>query len=190
MMCPDRELLSAFFDGEVEDPWRTDIKKHLESCLKCRQILSSYQRLRRILEEDPVPDCQGAQLRTLEKVIAGSGVIPGKTVPFWKKRLQVPLPLAAAAAVVLIFLGAFFSLKPGRTSTQLVEAGTKPTPLAELSIEIPVADLQDDNIETIIKLFEDRDYNNEVIIRLPEDSLFPVSGKPQFIRANDLNGRK
>jgi hypothetical protein len=34
-MCPDRELLSAWVDGEVSSPWRESLERHLEACPSC-----------------------------------------------------------------------------------------------------------------------------------------------------------
>ncbi|MBU1079772.1 MAG: zf-HC2 domain-containing protein, partial [Spirochaetes bacterium] len=34
-MCPDRELLSAWADGEVPSPWRETIDRHVAACESC-----------------------------------------------------------------------------------------------------------------------------------------------------------
>jgi anti-sigma factor RsiW len=50
-MCPDRELLSAYFDGEVPSPWRERIARHLESCAACTRTLERYSGLAATLQD-------------------------------------------------------------------------------------------------------------------------------------------
>jgi negative regulator of sigma E activity len=181
-MCPEHELLSAFLDGEVDEPWKSEIDKHLAGCPHCRQRISAYQNLSRLLKIDPQPDYRLSMKRLKKLIQSGPGIINIKKTPFWKKRLQIPVPVAAAAASLFIILGTLFSVNlaiPGGL------AGNNPE---ETVAEIDT--LPADDLETIMKLIENKNTNNEVIIKLPDNSRFFVSGEPQFIRAKDLNRSK
>lgn len=192
-MCPDKELLSAFFDGEVENPWQSELEVHLKECEHCREIIASFRSLHLVLQEDRQPDCKPAQLRTLERIQHGSQIIQLEKSSFWKKRLQVPLPMVAAAACLLILFTSTFTFFLGKSSAtsnrQIAVADSTPRISESIDTEPPLLiGLHDDDLETIIRLIEDRNYSNEVIIRLPEDSSFSMAGEPKFIRAKDLNG--
>ncbi len=60
-----RELLSAFFDGELSKPSAEDVAQHLEDCAECRQEIDHYRQLSQLaaqLETITGPD-QFAQLQ-------------------------------------------------------------------------------------------------------------------------------
>ena len=37
-MCIDLQMLSAYMDGELKEPYRTQVKEHLDHCVACRTI--------------------------------------------------------------------------------------------------------------------------------------------------------
>lgn len=45
-MCPDKELFSAYVDGEVPEPWCSRLAEHIASCEKCRNVVSTYSALK------------------------------------------------------------------------------------------------------------------------------------------------
>jgi len=181
-MCPDNELLSAFVDGEIENPWKEKLESHLRNCAVCRERVAAFQKLSILLQEDPEPDSIPSMYRVKEKLEALPRAGRKVKAPFWKRRILIPVPIIAIAASVLIFLSTVISV----TIANIKPAGnTKGT--AEVA-EKPVA--TDDELATIIKLMENKDFNNEIVIQLPEGSPFTMSGEPQFIRAKDLNRSK
>jgi len=180
-MCPDYEILSAYMDGEIENPWKEKIKTHLQECSACREKLSAFQNLHTMLQEDTEPDYNPSMYRVKERLESSPWALKKKTLPFWKKRLLIPVPIAAIAATVLICLGTVISvtvanLNPAKTNGTAVVVEKKTT--------------QEDELATIIKLMENTDFNNEVTIQLPTVSRFSISGEPQFIRAKDINRSK
>ena len=46
--CPDLELQSAFFDGEVASPWNEKIKSHIESCESCKKNIKSFETMHNV----------------------------------------------------------------------------------------------------------------------------------------------
>jgi len=101
-MCPDRELLSAYFDGEVPSPWRERIAEHLASCADCAAVVAGYEELARELKADAAAGEAQALARgraRLEGLLAAPALpSAASSVPSpWKRSVRLPLPAAAAA---------------------------------------------------------------------------------------------
>ena len=107
-MCPDRDLISAFVDGEVPSPWRERIEEHLASCGDCASLASGYAALGERLRADPLADEAAALARgrarldaLLDRLSAGgdpeTSAIDGKVFVVSRKawRRSVSLPLAS-----------------------------------------------------------------------------------------------
>lgn len=50
--CPDLELQSAFFDGEIGSPWYDEIKSHVESCSDCKKTMDNLQTMHDVFAAD------------------------------------------------------------------------------------------------------------------------------------------
>ena len=44
-MCVDDELLSAYLDGELQEPWRTQVEQHLHYCSACKNRFEQLKAL-------------------------------------------------------------------------------------------------------------------------------------------------
>jgi len=95
-MCPDRSILSAWFDGEVDQKWSKDISSHLDSCDNCRNYIQSLEEQKALLHSMPLPDFEES-LERVKSRIRGKRTVQG-SIRFWERR--IPLPVAAAAAVI------------------------------------------------------------------------------------------
>ncbi|MBN2653147.1 MAG: hypothetical protein JXR63_12270 [Spirochaetales bacterium] len=51
-MCPSKQILSAFFDNEVEQKFYVQIKAHVESCSECSDYLNSLKELSARIKQD------------------------------------------------------------------------------------------------------------------------------------------
>ena len=96
--CPGGEALSAFLDRETEGPWHEAIARHLRGCQRCREQLGRLERLRELLAKDPAPEPRSS-LATLRQRLAQAGRGLAWRLPFWRRRIVLPLPAAAAAAL-------------------------------------------------------------------------------------------
>ncbi len=179
-MCPDLETLSAYLDGEVEEPWNLKIGQHLGECSACRQKLAELQQLGRLLREDPQPDYRDAlarlhsrlYMRELKKVYR---------VPVWKKKVVVPLPVAAAAAAVVLLLGVSTFFLSFRHDYRYMSIRTQPSGTTEVKITAPIQDL-----EHLLKSLDRDASKQEFIIRLPNEPKFSVMGEPEIVREADF----
>lgn len=176
-MCPDKEILSIYYDGELEEPWKANVVEHLEECAHCREIMETFSYLTGFLHE-PF-DVTESMEAVRAKIEHPDNVIPMKKTPFWKRRVQIPLPIAGIAAALLITVGNFFAFNfSGAVPVTVAEAKPIETPQLVVS--------QEDELATLIKLMENEDFNNEVVIQLPEEGRFSVSGEPHVVRVKNV----
>jgi anti-sigma factor RsiW len=177
-MCPDKELLSAYCDGEVPSPWKEKIDSHIKECPACRAVVARYHALGTVLEEAETPwiDMEAA----FSRVRGAVGMAPAVKPSPWKRR--VSLPLAAAAAVALVLFAGGISLSffaHGSLETRPV-AGKR-------SRRVENAENMKD-MNQLLEILEKQESGMEVTIRLPDSRNFRSYGKPVFLRAGDLPG--
>ncbi|CAN5561102.1 hypothetical protein BH24CHL1_BH24CHL1_05890 [soil metagenome] len=106
------QLLSAYLDGEVTAAERTELLQHLSTCASCRKTMEQYRSI-------------GTQLRALPPVHTPDDLtdaIYAQTVDAPPRRLSLlssrsGYPLAAVAAVLLVFVVAVFLLMDGYQRT-------------------------------------------------------------------------
>jgi len=170
-MCPDRQILSVYFDGELDSPWKEKFEKHLEACPSCREHLAAYQVTRQKLVEVPFNREQAALDRILEKT--GYAVKPRRR--FWTGSVTLPIPVASAAGLIMILtLAALIILR---------QPPAKPNehPLAGLEMQemIPVSDMA-----SFFQNLGNANSTDMVIIRLP-NTTFRNAGEPRMLRAAD-----
>ena len=51
-MCPDKQLLSVYHDGELPSPWKEKMAAHLQGCAACQAVVASYARLSAVLRTE------------------------------------------------------------------------------------------------------------------------------------------
>ncbi len=51
-MCPDKSILSAYFDGEVDSYWSKEIENHLTECKKCSSYIIELKKQKSIVHLD------------------------------------------------------------------------------------------------------------------------------------------
>jgi anti-sigma factor RsiW len=96
-MCPDKELLSAWYDGEVEDPWKREIEAHVGQCGQCRSVIEEFSGIASFLERDRVVLTRFKKKEMYRRVMHQHR--RNRIIPIWQK--SVPLPVAAAAVLIL-----------------------------------------------------------------------------------------
>ena len=110
-MCIDSQMLSAYLDGELLEPYRTQVMEHLEHCSACQKHLDDMKKLsERIKSADYSDDVLLRSKDRIFDLLDKKYFENGKKVSFIRRRLEVSLPglITAAAAVVFIFIGGFF----------------------------------------------------------------------------------
>jgi hypothetical protein len=184
MTCPNPDLLSAFFDGEVEPPWSERINAHVGECSRCQQTLTRFRSLRRLLHEDREPPVDVVLARTRDRLESSLRASGWRRLRFWQTRVSVPLP--AVAAMFLVFLGMaalLVFIKP-RSSFPFMSIKHQPSGITEVQVAAPIEDLQQ-----LLKSLDQESINQQIVIDLPADTEFLQFGEPRMLRAEDYGRR-
>lgn len=110
-MCIDEQLLSAYLDGELGEPYKTQVSEHLSYCPACRTRLEKMKGLSATLQETDLSSSafderKGETFELLEKKYFDG---KQKNTSFFRRKIELGLPslVTAAAAVVIVFIGGF-----------------------------------------------------------------------------------
>ena len=176
-MCPDRDIISAYLDGEIEAPWDSAIAEHLASCPACTLLHARLAETRRILKEEQLPDWH-APMEHVRKALRAYTPPPHRGVPVWERRVSISLPVATLAAALVLFLGAMLLVTQLRPRVGLVRITKAPAGGTEIQIAAPISEL-----ETLLKSVGADDTAREDVILLPKNMrLLPV-GAPRMGKA-------
>ncbi|MGO9411642.1 MAG: anti-sigma factor family protein [Spirochaetia bacterium] len=179
-MCPDRQIISAYLDGEIEAPWDTAITEHLASCETCRSLHARLAETRRVLREEPLSDWQ-APLERVRRALRTQTPPPRRETPVWGRKVSVPLPVAALAAALVLIFGAALAVTQLRPHVGLVRITKAPAGGTEIQISAPISEL-----ETLLKSVGAEDTSREDVILLPKNvRLLPV-GEPRMGKATEF----
>jgi hypothetical protein len=204
-MCPDRQILSVYLDGELPSPWKEKMESHLASCPRCRETVETWKRISGEMRagEEPCP-----QERVWERIrgrvkdaegpkrfFAGEESFPapspaglsGRSLgALWRRRVVLPFPAAAAAAAaVLVFvIGSIFFRPPAQSPIPDLAVGFLETAGIDMELDTirPVND-----VSGVLQYLESMDSDDIVIIRLPESRNFRSAGEPKMLRAADYS---
>jgi anti-sigma factor RsiW len=182
-MCPEREILSAYLDGEVEQPWSREIEKHLAGCEACGARLARMEETRRLLQQDDVGNWRAPMERVRRHLVA-RGMQERPAMPFWKRRLSIPTPVVGIAALLMLCLGmslAYALLKNEMGTVRITKA---PAGGTEIQIAAPVEDL-----ESLLKSMDTQDSAPDVI-KLPKKFRLVPVGEPKMGKADEFLGKK
>jgi anti-sigma factor RsiW len=184
-MCPDRQLLSVYLDGELPSPWREKLESHLASCLACSRRLDVYRAVGGRTDgsaaggaETPSAERMEAAKARVWRNVAGLDTAARRPAKGWRRTLVLPLPAAIAAVLVVATAAAF-------VGGPVVAGVSKDREVARIASDvqgaIPVSDMAG-----VLSYLEAQDAStNIVIIQLPESQSFTPSGEPAFVRAAD-----
>ena len=185
MNCPNSELLSAFFDGEVESPWSERIREHLEACHGCKQTVARLQALRQTLLADEEPSVEGPLERTRQRLQSRrSAGWRHHRRPLWRTRISVPVPAVAAMFVVLLGMGGLLIFLGTRPNFPFMSIKRQPSGITEVQVAAPIEDL-----EQLLRSLESEPGHEQILITLPEDTEFLQLGEPRMLRADEYSRR-
>ncbi|MFP3089111.1 zf-HC2 domain-containing protein [Treponema sp. TIM-1] len=185
-MCPNRQILSVYYDKELPSPWREKMEAHLALCPECRKRLEQY---RSFFFPSAGGEASAVNSRTEEaktRVWQNLAVPEEKPVEvkfrqnLWRRSIVIPLPLAAAMAALLAV--AFTLVLLNRPTPMMVPQEITAANGIGLDLQgiTPVSD-----IRGVLQYLSDED--DIVILRLPESKSFMSYGEPLYIRAEDYS---
>jgi len=205
-MCPDQQLLSIYLDGELPSPWKEKMESHLKVCSVCMEKLETFKHLHDLFKKDntenrkyverivdepeeartySTEEMQAAKERVWGKLESKKNFTPARN-RLWRRRVSIPLPAAAAAAVILA-IAAMLWIRGGQASHNAI-AGSQ----SEDRVDFILA--SEDEIPGIMPVASDlngvlqylgADGSDIIILKLPESRNFSRAGEPSIIRAAD-----
>ena len=183
-MCPDREILSAYLDGEIGPPWDAAIGAHVAACPTCRTVMDRLEKTRRILQAEPAGDWKEPMERVRRAILTRIPPVP-RPIPAWRRQVSLPLPLAVLAAVLLVALGVSSALSFARTSLGFIKVTKAPAGGTEYQFAVPV-----DKVEALLKSVGGGDTSLEAVLTLPKNvKLVPV-GVPRMGKETEFSRKK
>jgi anti-sigma factor RsiW len=207
-MCPDRDLVSAYVDGEVPSPWRERIEEHLGSCQSCAALVSGYLELGSRLRAEGIGD-ESALLERgrarLESLLEGlpaqaEAAALGRHMirKAWERRISLPLPIAAAAALLALLLGGtatIVALKPNKDAAiQAIASGEIAQPPSQVKVQsASLTKAQPASMDELLRYLDANDAQVTLTIKLPSGTTFGRAGDPVIMRSGQtvrpqLNG--
>jgi anti-sigma factor RsiW len=199
-MCPDRQVLSLYLDGELPSPWKEKMESHLAQCPQCREWLESCRLISTSLagagtvpehvelarvESAHIKDAQERVWRNLEareRLGSRSGTVR-RSASVWRRTISIPLPAAAAAAAVLVItMGVLWLGRPAEQSPTIPQMSLASEDSLNAPDVVPIAA----NMEGVLQYLESKDSGGDILIlRLPESRNFTSSGEPAILKAVD-----
>ena len=186
-MCPDHQVMSVYFDGELDSPWKEKFERHLAECPSCRKHLESYRITRLCLKEASLVNANPtdeAVMGAMERVWEQTGYVirpqhsnvRRQIRRFWSGSLTIPVPVAAAAGLIMAI--AFAAIIGFRQPVKVAE----PPQLAGMEMQEMIPASVD--MASFFQYLSTDNSADMVIIRLPETTFRNV-GEPQMLRAAD-----
>ncbi len=168
-MCIDLQMLSAYMDGELAEPYRTQVEEHLLHCATCRNLLHSMEGLDRRIQDDSFSEEElDRNKEAVFEKLDNKFFREKNRISIFRRRIQMSVPamIATAAAATFIFVGGFvlFGSNAGQTSDILpsfnVNAG------AENVRYVSNSDSLDNySLEEILQYLDSRGYNVDISIK-------------------------
>ena len=183
-MCPDREILSAYFDGEVAAPWARQIAEHVAGCERCRAWLDGLESTRRALADEELPEWRAPMERVRRRILAH---VPFERPrpPVWRRQVTLPAPVAMLAAALLLILGVSLAVVATRPDMGYVRITKAPAGGTEYQFAVPY-----DRVEALLKSVGGNDANIESVMTIPKNvKLVPV-GEPRMGKADEFLRKK
>ncbi|MCF7942872.1 MAG: zf-HC2 domain-containing protein [Spirochaetia bacterium] len=194
-MCFDDQVLSTYIDGELAEPWKTQVEEHLLHCATCK---SRYDQL-----QDLETDIKSARLREDEFSVQRERVwqyLEKHCVSSVKEKIiekrftfKAPVVFAAAAAFVILFAaGIYFTARvkssdipeiPVISSDNKATAEKTLIPVVATDASPVERSMRDLTIEEILQLLDERGF--EVDLRLK--SVEPLKVNSPITGSNFMN---
>ncbi len=191
-MCVDDKELSAYIDGELSEERAAYIATHLSDCSSCTVRLERLSRMARLIRSAQGEGTEFSRRMDRSRKRISVAVERKREPLFWGRRVFVPLPLATAAAMFFLLLGAVTILFTGSGNfgphkyDGAVPVVEKTDAREEVSFGNGAGEPSREELEELFRFLSEQGASVEVKIELPKPSSFTVYGEPQLIRAADF----
>ncbi|MGI5075716.1 zf-HC2 domain-containing protein [Treponema vincentii] len=153
--CPNKDLLSAYIDGELTFPWKETVERHLQECAVCSKIYGKYAAVDRYMQELSGGTAFDTDV-SFAKLLAKRNTVLQDKLKTPKRRwriglggrwfsssIRVPVPAAAAAVLVFVLMPLMLFFKVESTVNSIAANQSSFTPIIPVSIEKqkPIAEM-------------------------------------------------
>lgn len=168
-MCIDLQMLSAYMDGELKEPYRTQVEEHLEHCATCRNILGNMKSLDRTIQSDSFSNSEIERNKdVIFKKLDNKFFSNGNKISFFRRRIQmkVPTAIASAAAATFIFVGAFVLFGTNSSETSDILPSFNVNAESENVRYVSNKESLDNySLEEILQYLDSKGYNVDISIK-------------------------
>jgi predicted anti-sigma-YlaC factor YlaD len=183
-MCPDEEILSAYFDGEISARWGREIAAHVSVCESCRARLARMQNARALMRDEDPQEWRMPMERVRRRIIS-QAPLARHAVPAWKRQVALPLPVAVLAAALLLTFGVSLAVLATRTNMGYIRVTKAPAGGTEYQFAVPY-----DKVEALLKSMGGADASIESVMTIPKSvKLIPI-GEPRMGKATEFPRKK
>lgn len=126
-MCLDDALLNSYLDGELLEPWKTQVEEHLSYCNGCQMRLEQLSALNDKIKSASINDNEiNMRAERVMTFFEKNRFDKPKKQNIFRRKVQlslVPALITSAAAFVVVFIGSFvlFGTNNQQTSEILPE---------------------------------------------------------------------
>lgn len=180
-MCLDDQILNTYVDGQLEEPWKSQVEEHLSYCVSCRKRCESLMELSNRVKDAALSESEIDTRKDRVMSVLEKNYLNKKKSSFKSKILKFTFPQFAfttAAAFVIVFVGSFALGSNSRRSDiiPVPEIGysvdiNNITPVRTSDNSTTTRSLESYSLDEILKNLDARGY--DVDIRLK--SIQPVS---------------
>ena len=182
-MCLDDQILNTYLDGELTEPWKSQVEEHLSYCSSCR---TRYQNLLSIkgamknaeLSDEEIQPRKDRVLSMIEKNYLSKN--KGKQ-SFLRRTLKLTVPqlIGVAAAFVVVFVGSWAVFGGNGGSNNAIPLpdvstsidATNITPTRSSDNSTTSKSLENYSLDEILKNLDARGYDVELKVK----SIQPLS---------------
>ena len=169
-MCIDDQMLSSYLDGELREPYLSQVKEHLDYCQACRERLEDFRSLSEDIRAMKLSD--SILSRNKDKIFSHREekyfLSEGKK-SFFRRRIEMSLPslITAAAAVVFIFVGGFmfFGSNPAQTEQILPSFSVHADSQNVQFVSQRTNSLDQYSLEEILEYLDSKGYDVDISLR-------------------------
>lgn len=173
-MCLDDQILNTYLDGELSEPWKSQVEEHLSYCPSCRARFQKLSELSRTikaaeLSSDEISPRQERVLSMIEK----NYLSKKKNQSFWRRHFRVSTPqiIGVAAAFVVVFIGSWAVFGGSKdNSIPLPELNTtidlkNITPVRSSDNSTTSKSLESYSLDEILKNLDARGYDVDIRLK-------------------------
>lgn len=191
-MCLDDQILNTYLDGELKEPWKSQVEEHLSYCKSCSNKFEDLKALSNTvknaaLTQEEIKSHQDRVLAMIEKNYMNKHKKPA----IFRKEIKFSLTqlMGVAAAFVIVFVGSWAVV--GNRSNNVIAmpevnstidiSGITPVRASENSSSSKT--LENYSLEDILKSLDARGYDVDIRLKSIQPVDFVVENEDAIVLA-------